>query len=319
MSRTRTLIILLLVCVAFAPSARALDKVMVGTAVWPIWAFLPLQVGIDHGIWPHYGIDPEIVNMGSGAKLIEAMTAGSVEFGLSSGVEMAFAAKGAPIRAVAAFAGDPRTVAIIVPPGSQVKEPSDLKGKTIVMPGIGSVSEWLVWQMAIAEGWGKDGVKIVSGGSLSGSIALIESHQADAAIGPPELGYTLEEKGQGHVAFGLERYAPHFLAHVVYARTDIIGSNPDLVQRFLDGFFASIRFVKMHKEETTAIAVREMHMSPAVMNRIWDELSPWLQDQGTFDPQAIEVLKQSYVDLNILDRKPKDDEILTSRFVPVKP
>jgi NitT/TauT family transport system substrate-binding protein len=319
MSRARTFVLAILACLALAPASRALDKVQVGTAVWPIWAFLPVQVGIDEGIWPHYGIDPEIVNMGSGAKLIEALTAGSVGFGLSSGVEMAFAAKGAPIRAVAAFAGEPRTVTVIVTADSPIKTPADLKGKSVVMPGIGSVSQWLVWQMSIAQGWGKDGVKIVSGGSLSGCIAIIKSHQADAAIGPPELGYALEEKGDGRVAFGLERYARHFLAHVVYARTDLIEKNPDLVQRFLDGFFASIRYVKTHKDETTAIAVRELHGSPAVMGRIWDELAPWLQDQGTFDPQAVEVLKQSYVDLQILDRKPNDDEILTSRFVPVKP
>ncbi len=31
------------------------------------------------------------------------------------------------------------------------------------------------------------------------------------------------------------------------------------------------------------------------------ELSPWLDDKGAFDPQAVEVLKQSYVDLRITD------------------
>jgi hypothetical protein len=55
------------------------------------------------------------------------------------------------------------------------------------------------------------------------------------------------------------------------------------------------------------------------MARMWDELSPWLDDQGAFDPQAVELVKQSYVDLHILEQKPSDDQILTSRFVPVKP
>jgi NitT/TauT family transport system substrate-binding protein len=290
-----------------------------GTAVWPIWAFLPLQVGIDEGIWQRYGIDLEIINTGSGAKLIQAMTAGSVDFGLSSGVEMAFAAKGAPIRAVAAFAGEPRTVTVIVAPDSPVKAPADLKGKTVAMPGIGSVSEWLVQQMAIDEGWGKDGVKIVSAGSLGGAIALIKSHQADAAIGPPEVGYLLQSQNEGHVAFGLAQFAPHFHAHVVYARNDLIQNNPALVERFLRGFFAAIRFMKTHKDETTRIAVRELNSTPAIMNRVYDELISWLEDDGHFDPQAVDVLKASYVDMHILDRKPADDQILTRQFLPVKP
>ena len=318
MTRSRTLV-LAIAFLLVSPAAWALDKVNVGTAVWPIWAFLPLQVGIDHGIWAQYGIDLTVINNGSGAKLIQALTAGSVDFGLSSGVEMAFGAKGAPVRAVAAFAGEPRTVSIIVTADSPVRQPADLKGKTIVMPGIGSVSEWLVWQMAVAEGWGKDGVKTVSSGSLGGSIAVIKSHQADAAIGPPEVGYLLESKNDGRVAFSLARYAPHFHAHVIYARTDLIEHNPELVERFLKGFFAAVHFMKTHKEDTTKIAVRELQSTPAIMNRIYDELASWLEDDGHFDPQAIEVLKKSYVDLGILDRKPSDDQLFTARFVPVKP
>jgi NitT/TauT family transport system substrate-binding protein len=232
---------------------------------------------------------------------------------------MAFGAKGAPVRAVAAFAGEPRTVTIIVTNDSPVKSPADLKGKTIAMPGIGSVSEWLVWQMAVAQGWGKDGVKTVSSGSLGGSIAVIMSHQADAAIGPPEVGYLLQSRGEGHVAFGLAQYAPHFHAHVIYARTGLIDKNPDLVERFLKGFFASVHFIKTHKDETTQIAVRELQSTPEIMNRVYDELASWLEDDGHFDPQAIEVLKTSYVDLKILDTKPSDDQLYTARFVPVKP
>ena len=55
------------------------------------------------------------------------------------------------------------------------------------------------------------------------------------------------------------------------------------------------------------------------MNRIYDDLAPWLESDGHFDPQAIEVLKDSFVEMGILDKKPSDDEILTTRFVPVKP
>lgn len=302
-----------------APRAHALDKVRVGTAVWPIWAFLPLQVGIDEGIWHKYGIDIVITNAGSGAKLMQAMTAGSVDFGLSSGVEMAFAAKGAPIRAVAAFAGAPRTVSVIVPAGSPVKKPADLKGKLIAMPGVGSVSQWLVWQMAIAEGWGKNGVRTTSGGSIAGCMAAIRSHQADAMIGPPAVGYLLQSKNEGRVAFSLARYAPHFLAHVVYARTNVIHDDPALVERFLKGFFAGIDFMKTHKEATTKIAVRALHSTPQIMNRIYDNLAPWLESDGHFDPKGIATLKASYIDLGILTKKPSNSQILTERFVPVKP
>jgi len=77
--------------------------------------------------------------------------------------------------------------------------------------------------------------------------------------------------------------------------------------------------MKTPKAETTAIAVRELHNAPEIMNRVYDDLSGWLESDGHFEPQAIEALKQSWVDLGILDQKPSDDAFMTRHFVPVKP
>lgn len=302
---------------ALAP-ARAEDKVHAGTAV-ALWAFLPLQIGLDQGIWSKYGIDLDITNSGSDAKLQQAMAAGSIDFGLGSGAAMAFAAKGAPVRAVAAFAGEPRTVVLIVTADSPIKAPADLKGKLVVMPGVGSVTEWLVWRMSIAQGWGKDGTRTAGLGSIDANVAAIKTHQADAMTGPPEIGYLLESQNAGRIAFGLAQYAPHFHAHIVFARSELIQNNPDLVQRFVKGFFAGIAFMKSHKEQTTAIAVRELHDTPEILNRIYDDLAPWLESDGHFDPEAIEALKTSFVEMGILDKKPSDDDFMTRRFVPVQP
>jgi hypothetical protein len=93
--------------------AQALDKVRAGTAIAP-WAFLLRQVGQDQGIWQKHGIGLDIPNNGSDAKLQQALTAGSIEFGLGSGAAMAFAPKGSPVQSVTAFAADPKTVTIIV-------------------------------------------------------------------------------------------------------------------------------------------------------------------------------------------------------------
>ncbi len=271
MRLARALALSLIAALFVMPRAQALDKVHVGTAV-ALWAFLPLQIGQEQGIWQKYGIDLDITNNGSDAKLQQALTAGSIDFGLGSGAAMAFAAKGSPVHAVAAFAEEPKTVTIIVAKDSPVKGPADLKGKLVVMPGVGSVSEWLVWQMAIQQGWGKDGIRTAGQGSIAANIAAIKTHQADAMTGPPEVGYLLEKEGEGHVAFSLAQFAPHFHAHVIFARNDLIQNNPDLVTRFLKGFFAGIAYIKTHKEETTKLAVHEMNNTPEIMNRIYDEL-----------------------------------------------
>src|SRR5215470_548639 len=94
---------LLAVAVAHVP-AFALDKLRAAKSVNTAWAFIPLDVGAAQGIWAKYGIDLEISALGGDAKLQQALTSDSVDFGLGSGPSMAFAVKGSPVIAVAAFA-----------------------------------------------------------------------------------------------------------------------------------------------------------------------------------------------------------------------
>ena len=93
MRLVRALALALMAALFVMPRAHALDKVHAGTAV-ALWAFLPLQIGQEQGIWQKYGIDLNITNNGSDAKLQQALTAGSIDFGLGSGAAMAFAANG---------------------------------------------------------------------------------------------------------------------------------------------------------------------------------------------------------------------------------
>src|SRR6201999_608855 len=114
----------------------------------------------QEGIFAKYDLDVEVLNLGNSPRLHQAMTAGSVDFAMTSGADLAFAAKGEPARAVAAFATDPRNISIATLADSPIKTVADLKGQRVAVSGTGSVSEWLVRQMSIQEGWGKEGVLV---------------------------------------------------------------------------------------------------------------------------------------------------------------
>ena len=122
-----------LLAVAHTP-AFALDKVRAAKSVNTAWSFIPLNVGAAHGIWEKYGLEVEISGLGGDAKLQQALTSDSVDFGLGSGPSMALAAKGGQAIAVAAFAGEPRNLAIIVGKDSPIKTVADLKGKKMGRP-----------------------------------------------------------------------------------------------------------------------------------------------------------------------------------------
>jgi len=299
--------------------AVALDKLRAAKSVNTAWAFIPLDVGAAYGIWAKYGIELEISGLGGDAKLQQALTSDSVDFGLGSGPSMAFAVKGSPVIAVAAFAKEPRNISVVVAPNSPIKTVADLKGKLISVTTAGSLTDWLVHRLSVKEGWGTDGVRTVALGGFEPSMPALKTGQIDGIMAATEAGYLVEERGEGRILVGMEKYAPKFHTHVVFARKALVAEKPDQVKRFLQGFFASIAYMKAHKEETSKVAEAVLKESPQVASKTYDYEISMLEDDGRFDPAAVEVIKESLVEMKMLDSKPNDDQLFTTKFLPVKP
>ncbi len=317
--RLASLLIAAIVISAVAPAAHALDKIRAAKAVGVPWTFTLLDVGIEEGIFAKYGLDVSSTNFAGDAKLHQAFIAGSIDVALGSGPSMALGAKSGKAIAVAAFAGAPRNIAIIVGMDSPIKTVADLKGKLVGATTKGSLTEWLVQRLSQEQGWGVDGIRMAELGTFDATLAALRVKQVDAMVGALEAGYLLNEKGIAKVLTGLEGVAPDFITHVVFARSDLVKSDPGLVDRFLKGVFASIAFMKTHKDETTKIATRVLHQSPAVMSRTWDYEISMFEDDGHFDPKAIAVMQQSFIDMGLSTGKIPADKLYTTQFLPVKP
>src|ERR1700754_4158507 len=76
-----------------APSA---DLVRVGKASATTFAFAPIDIGKEKGIWAKYNLNVESTGFGGDARLQQAMVADSIDFALGSGPGMGFLAKGVP-------------------------------------------------------------------------------------------------------------------------------------------------------------------------------------------------------------------------------
>jgi len=202
---------------------------------------------------------------------------------------------------------------------SPIKTVADLKGQRIAISGTGSVSEWLVRQMAIQESWGKDGVTPTPLGSNDANLAALRTHQVGAMIASVEAALQLESKGIGRIVTTMGKYAPRFHAHMMFVRKPLIDENPALVERFLKGFFASIAFMKANKEKTSEIASQALHIDRAIADHVYDEQIGMLETDGHIDPQAVALMKDSFLEMGMLQTKPSDDQIIDARFLPVRP
>jgi ABC-type nitrate/sulfonate/bicarbonate transport system substrate-binding protein len=316
--------VLSLVTTAFAllssmPSSWALDKIHAAKSAGVAWAFIPLDVGVDAKIFEKYGLDVDITVFAGDQKMQQGLLAGSIDFGLGGGPAMSFTVKGAPIIGVAALFGAPKNISIVVPYDSPIKSPADLKDKLISSSAVGSLTNWLVHQVSIQQGWGPDGIRIAALGGFEAGLAAMRTHQIDGQSSSVEGGLLLEEQKVARNLTSMERYAPNFVTHVVFTRRDLIASNADVVNRFLKGLFATIAYMKTHKAETSKVAMSELHETSGVADKTFDdEIDSFIPD-GHFDPKAVAVLKKSFLDMDMLKTEPTDEQMFTTQFLPVKP
>jgi ABC-type nitrate/sulfonate/bicarbonate transport system substrate-binding protein len=313
------LVVAAIALTAFDHTASAADKVRAAKSADVAFTQILLDIGVREGIFAKYNLDVEVSALAGDAKVQQALTADSIDFGLGGGPSMAFTAKGAPVIAVAAFAAEPRNIAIVVGMNSPLKTAKDLKGKLIAVTTVGSLTDWFVHHLSVQEGWGPDGVRTTALGSFAPALAALKTGQVDGVMASVETAYGLEERGEGKLLVGMKNYAPNFITHVIFARKDLVNDNPDLVARFLKGFFASVAFEKANKEKSVEIAMDVLHQSKTAMSHSYDDEIAMFEDDGHFDPTAVAVIKDSLADMKMLPEKPTDDQLFTTKFTPVKP
>lgn len=298
--------------------AGAAEKLRVGKAVPFAWTFTPLDIGIQMGIFAKHGLDVEASASAGDAKLQQALAADSLDIGIGSGPGMAFMAKGAPTKAVAAMAGVPRNMAVMVGFNSNIKTVDDLKGKKLGCTTVGSLTHWIGDRINAVKGWGSDGINVVAIGGMPPARAAIKTGQLDGYIGALEVGYSLEEAKEWRVITTATPFVDHFITHVFFARQDLIAKRPAAVQAFLKGWFETIAFMKANKAKSVEISAKVLNLSPTVAARAYDEQIGIFSTDGTFDPQAVAVLKTSFIEMGLLKEPPADDVMFTKQFVPVK-
>lgn len=302
-----------------SPIARADDKLRVGKAVAVNIGYVPLDVGIEHGLFRKQGLEIDEMNFAGGAKIAQATTAGAVDISLSAGPDMAFVAKGAPEIAIASIAESAAFMVYLVGKQSSARNMKDLKGKKIGITSPGSLTDWLAERLNQVNGWTAESdrvTKVAVGGSAPATLAALKTGQVDASIGAPQLGYELEEEHEGRLLFDCSSYVGPIELYTIFASTALTQNNPDLVRRFLKGWFDAIAFMKADKVETVRIASKVMGTTPAIAARTYDSLISRFSTDGKFGEKALATLGQSFEDLKTLPGPFDMKTLYTEHFLP---
>jgi ABC-type nitrate/sulfonate/bicarbonate transport system substrate-binding protein len=294
------------------------DTIRVGRAIVTAFPFATFEVGNDAHIWDKVNLKLDISSFKGDAQLQDAMTAGQIDFGLGGGPAMGYRSKGVPAIAVASMYGPPTDMAIVVAENGPIKSLADLKGKKLGVTTSGSLTDWLVHELARRQGWGSDGIESVAMGSTAARVAALEAGQIAGSVQDIGVGYELQAQGKGKVLQTFGNFVQKFETHVIFATDNMVNNHPDIVQRFLKGWFMTVAYMRTHKAETVRSIAPVLGESEAIVGQLYDNDMPAMSSNGTWDPAAVEAVAKSLQALGIMDSVPDPKTIYTSRFVPVK-
>ncbi len=306
----------LLLALETGGSAATADKIRVGKSVTQPFAFAPIEIGLEKGIWGRHGLELEVSIFAGDAKLQQALVATSVDFGLGSGPAMGFLVKGVPAKAVGVIANQPLSMGIVVGPSSAIRTPGDLKGAKIGISTEGSLTQWLARELSRRMGWGSDGIQTVALGAISAQFAALRRSQVDGFVMSSSQGYLLEKHREGRLLLEFGDYIKDFHTHVIFATTDVIQKRPDQVRRFLSGWIDVIAFMEGNKDETVRIARQVTGLDEDIERREYDEVMPMMSREMRFNPKALDIIGDSFPELQILPTKPDMTALFTEEFLP---
>jgi len=312
----RWLALVFLAVLAAGPALGA-ERLLVGKPDAKGFNFSPLEVGIRTGICERQGLAIETVTLAGGAKLHQAMTAGSLDIGLGSGPDLAFIAQGAAEKGVAAMAGPPLNMAVVVRPDSGIAKVEDLKGHKIGITTVGSLTSWLASELSRRQGWrGEDALKPVALGNFQGTSAALLAHTVDAIVGNREGSMIFEQQGRAKILMTFGGVVPHFLTHVIFATDAMMAQRPDAIRRFLKGWFETIGWMRNHRDEAIQLSRLVTDLPPDIAAHAYDEGMAIFLDDGHFDAAAVEVIKRVIIETGLLEALPPNDKLFTEAFLP---
>jgi NitT/TauT family transport system substrate-binding protein len=297
--------------------ARAEERVNVVRSGVDI-AFAPIEVGREAHIWSDLGLDVVVLDV-PGTRIEQVLTSGDGDVGLGAAVVLGARLKGVPTIGVAAIADLPYNFALIVPVQSPIKTVADLHGKSVGVSTAGSLTEWLVKEVSRRQGWGSDGIKTVPLGGDEARIAAMRSGGGiDADLSGLMQAVDLADKGQSRTLITFGDVVKNFQNLVLKSSDKFIAEHPERLERFLQGWYRTVVYMKAHPDESSKVIAAAFHADPVAVAKAFPIEMKMMSEDGSFSPAGMEVIRQSLVELKILPTLPAMSDLITERFVPVK-
>jgi NitT/TauT family transport system substrate-binding protein len=236
---------------AAKPQSRARITIMIGGINKIIYSAATLAKSL--GYYEKAGIDVYPIDSPAGIEEADALVAGQIDAAMGYyNHTIDLAGKGKSTECVVQIGLTPGH-AIVVPLNSPIKSIADFKGHVLGITGTGSSTDFELQFLGMKNGVQPSQFTRLPVGAGSTFIAALTHGQIDGGItSQPTIGQLLKT-GQAKVLVDLQTasssskaFGGTFPSTCVYMRTDYVNKHPQTVQKFVNAFVWTLKWVHTH-------------------------------------------------------------------------
>jgi ABC-type nitrate/sulfonate/bicarbonate transport system substrate-binding protein len=219
--------------IASLKAAPAKDNLPIGyTAITGIKA--GLWVAEEGGIFEKYNIQPHLILITSGSKMVQAMLGGDLPLaGAAGNAAVDAALAGADIVMIGALAKVPAFYIMALP---EIKSIEDLRGKSVAVTRFGSSTDFTMRYLLRKHGINPDrDVTMVQTGDIFAAAAMMKTKAIVAAPFSSPANLRAQEAG-ARVLMNMGKAGIYFPHDAWMASRSYINANEDLIRRFIKGY-----------------------------------------------------------------------------------
>ena len=255
---------------AEGPAERPLEKITIAYSSLS-GNMAPLWITRERGFFRKYGLDAQLVFIESGSTTVQSLISKDVLLAQMAGAGVLQSRlRGSD---VVMIAGVINTLTFKLYVDKNIKQPDQLKGKTVAVTRYGSSTDFAL-RYAL-ERYGltpeKD-VAILQAGNMPAMVAALESGKIQGAI--LSSPFTLRAKNMGFPLMADLQMLGLEYQHTGLATTQaLIKARPDLVRNAMKAYIEGIHYYKTHRAESLAILAKYLKTTDAeVLTEVYEDV-----------------------------------------------
>jgi NitT/TauT family transport system substrate-binding protein len=255
---------------AVAPCAIAADKVSIAASGLAKQIHLPEVLCAKLGYFAQQGLDVDFVNIGaSGVNAENELVAGVVDAASSSyDHTIDLQSKGKYITTIVQFMATPGEVELVpVQFAEEIRSPTDLKGRTLGVSGLGGMTDYLTRTIALRGGLGPRDVSVLGIGADSTFIAAMVQGKVQGGMVTDLTASRMVNAGQAVVLADMrtpegtqQALGAPYPGDSLYVSEDWLKAHHDQAQRLANAFVMTMKWIAGHSaEETVALLPKDYY------------------------------------------------------------